>query len=110
MMDLREEETNLFFGRLFKRVGSGHQLNQHYLDNFFEMEGIDTNDLSRGRVRDGNALMDAEPDMNVFREWDTVQAVGPPTGAPPARSIQGAIQIKDLSRLWAYRNGQSPGA
>ncbi|OAL38357.1 hypothetical protein AYO20_02416 [Fonsecaea nubica] len=101
MMDLREEQTNLFFGRLFKRVGSGHQLNQHYLDNIFEMEGIDTKDLSRGRVRESNAFMDAEVDMDVFREWDTVQAAPRRTGAPRR-------QVKELSRLWTYRNGRSP--
>ncbi|OAP60227.1 hypothetical protein AYL99_05229 [Fonsecaea erecta] len=110
MMDLREEETNLFFGRLFKRVGSGHQLNQHYFDNFFEMEGVDTRDLSRGRVRDGNAFMDAEADMDVFRQWDTVQALGRRTAARPANGRPSAVatQVKDLSRLWAYRNGRSP--
>ncbi|KIW32572.1 uncharacterized protein PV07_04102 [Cladophialophora immunda] len=110
MMDLREEETNLFFGRLFKRIGSGHQLNQHYLDNVFEMEGLDSNDLSRGRVRDGNAFMDADVDENVFRDWDTVQAVGRPAGTRPAngRPVAPRRQIKELSRLWAYRNGRSP--
>ncbi|OAL27915.1 hypothetical protein AYO22_03260 [Fonsecaea multimorphosa] len=121
-INLQEEETNLFFGRLFKRVGSGHQLNQHYLDNFFEMEGIDTRDLSRGRVRDGNAFMDAEADMIVFENWDTVQAAGRRLGGRPAdgrflaygrpttdgRPAAGIRRIKELSRLWAYRNGGKP--
>ncbi|KIW91583.1 uncharacterized protein Z519_07550 [Cladophialophora bantiana CBS 173.52] len=108
MMDLREEETNRFFGRLFKRIGSGHQLNQHYLDNMFEMEGIDTSDLSRGRVRDNNAFMDSEIDMGIYQDWDTVQAVGRSGVRQNGRPVAPRKQIKDLSRLWAYRNGQSP--
>ncbi|EXJ91264.1 hypothetical protein A1O1_04374 [Capronia coronata CBS 617.96] len=120
-----KEDYNKYVGRLFKRVGSGHQFNQHYLDNIFEMEGIDTRDLSRGRVKGGNAFMDAEVDLDAFDLWDTVQAVdgaghghgqgrrqegrgdaaglGVPSGSRVRRK-----QVKDFSRLWLYRNGMSP--
>ncbi|EXJ92882.1 hypothetical protein A1O3_01436 [Capronia epimyces CBS 606.96] len=74
------EDDNKFVGRLFKRVGSGHQFNQHYLDNMFEMEGIDTRDLSKGRVRDGNAFMDADVDLDILEDWDTVQVKTPGWG------------------------------
>ena len=45
-----------FYGGVFERKGSGHLLNQHYLDPMFEME--------RGVVKEGNAFMDTlvEPD------------------------------------------------
>ena len=39
-----------FYGAVFERQGSGHLLNQHYLDPMFEMEG--------GLVKEGNAFMD----------------------------------------------------
>lgn len=104
------QENNRFFGRLFKRAGSGHQLNQHYLDNLFEMEGLDPNDFAAGRVKDGNAYMDAEVDLGAL-QWDTVQAVSGGQG-----NVKGGIgrggekkkQVKELSRLWAYRNGGDP--
>lgn len=131
-VDLDVENDNKYVGRLFKRLGSGHQLNQHYLDNFFEMEGIDTKDLNQGRVKDGNVFMDAQVDLDVFEEWDTVQVVGDGTGQEPGQAQddsrvatrhgqgQGGAsailsqprrkQVKELSRLWEYRNGGDPDA
>ncbi|ETI22813.1 hypothetical protein G647_06889 [Cladophialophora carrionii CBS 160.54] len=130
------QENNRFFGRLFKRASSGHMLNQHYLGNIFEMEGLDPRDRSRGRVKSGNAFMDQSVDMAVLEQWDTVQAVaeglsedrdrdggGDSGGFVEARASTSAsasaspnasipatngIQIKQLSRLWGYCNGASP--
>lgn len=121
-----QQRNNRFFGRLFKRAASGHMLNQHYLDYMFEMAGVDPQDLSKGRVKEGNDFMDKEVDMRVYEEWDTVQAVG--QGQPRANGngngnggggegrVDGAVngtvgkQVKELSRLWAYRNGGVPAS
>ncbi|KAL2827611.1 hypothetical protein BDW59DRAFT_144064 [Aspergillus cavernicola] len=78
---------NRFMGRLFIRLGSGHMFNQHYMDNMFTL-GTD------GKVLDSNDFMDMEidapgSDTDVFN--------------PPQR-----LKVKDLSRLWLYRNGGSP--
>ena len=105
------QDNNRFFGRLFKRASSGHMLNQHYLDNIFQMQGVDPGDRSKGRVKDGNEFMDAEVDMDVFNEFDTVQAPEDSQSQVRAASgINGTVmrQIKELSRLWEYRNGGTP--
>jgi hypothetical protein len=109
----QEQENNRFFGRLFKRASSGHMLNQHYLDKMFEMRSVDPSDRSQGEVKDGNEFMDTEVDLGVYTEWDTVQAVGEkrPQGSPTnLRHGTVRVLVKDLSRLWAYRNGGSPRA
>ncbi|KIV89956.1 hypothetical protein PV10_07309 [Exophiala mesophila] len=89
-------DSNRFVGRLFKRTGPGHLLNQHYLDPMFQ---LDSSDAVRGRVLDGNEYMDQRVDQATFDRWDTVQAL---EGTEP--QSQGVL-IKDLSRLWRYRNG-----
>ncbi|KAG9772084.1 hypothetical protein ABEF93_002579 [Exophiala dermatitidis] len=139
-----KEDLNRFVGRLFKRHGSGHQFNQHYMDNMFEMEGIDVSDFSKGRVKDGNAFMDSLVDLDVFDEWNTVQVGsdsnltersergsssnygyglghghGSGSGHGNGRGHGGVlqqngivqqVQVKELSRLWGYRNGGDPDA
>ncbi|KAJ4523685.1 hypothetical protein HRR83_000332 [Exophiala dermatitidis] len=136
-----KEDLNRFVGRLFKRHGSGHQFNQHYMDNMFEMEGIDMSDFSKGRVKDGNAFMDSLVDLEVFDEWNTVQVDSNTTqrsergsssnhghghghghGSGSGRGGGGSgvlqqqngivqqVQVKELSRLWKYRNGGDPDA
>ena len=106
-----QQEKNRFFGCLFKRAASGHLLNMHYLDCVFEMEGVDHKDRTKGRVKDGNQYMDAWADMGYFERFDTVQAIGngqPQGPSATRRNAPARKQIKELSRLWTYRNGQSP--
>lgn len=91
-------DSNRFVGRLFKRNASGHLMNQHYLDNFFR---LDSTDPATGKVVENNDYMDSQVDMDVFEHWDTVQIHVDEDGANGTR-------IKDLSRLWMYRNGGSP--
>ncbi len=108
---LKAQENNMFYGRLFKRASPGHMLNQHYLDYMFEMQGIDLKHREKGRVNDGNQFMDTEVDMDVYEEWDTVQAIGEgrPQGSPTTvRNGTIRTQVKQLSHLWKYRNGESP--
>lgn len=107
-LDPAAEDHNRFIGRLFKRVGSGHQFNQHYLDNVFEMEEMHASDRALGRVSDGNAFMDAQVDLAVFENWDTVQVQVPSPGQGVGGGPRRRVQVKELSRLWGYRNGGDP--
>ena len=124
---------NRFVGRLFKRDGSGHQLNQHYLDNMFPLE------TPNGPVQEDsdfmNVLVDVEEKKAVKRESATVNAIDRKTFSQPnGSSIQhlangvkdtdasteylrateanaARVQkkpVRELSRLWQYRNGGSP--
>lgn len=106
---------NRYVGRLFIRRGTGHQLNGNYLDDFFTMD----QDLTK--VEDQNANMDAELDKTLLDDYgivckaEEVAALhmrvqcGDGIRAPPA-SVPGQPprKIKDVSRLWLYRNGGSP--
>ena len=124
---------NRYVGQLFKRDGSGHQMNQHYLDNMFPME------TPNGPVQETNDFMDqlvnADIDSTPTRESDSVNAVSQkvlnqPNGSSVADVPNGALDIdsvaedgeapevnatrlqkkpiRELSRLWQYRNGRSP--
>jgi hypothetical protein len=110
-IDPKTEDENRFVGQLFKREGSGHQLNQHYLDNIFEMDNVDTKVLKEGRVRDGNAYMDSQMDEAVMSQWNAVQAIDSTivgSGNGGSASTGTGRQIKQVSRLWSYRNGGDP--
>jgi len=105
------QENNRYFGRLFKRGASGHLLNMHYLDNIFEMKDVDPEDRSKGKVKDGNEFMDSQADIEVYERFDTVQALDNRALPPPSglrRTGPARKQIKELSRLWSYRNGGTP--
>ena len=90
--------SNRFVGRLFKNDASGHLLNQHYLNYFFQ---VDSTDPATGKVVEDNEYMNSLVDVGVLERWDTVQ-VGDDEGRTDG------TRIKDLSRLWKYRNGKSP--
>jgi hypothetical protein len=111
---------NRYMGRLFVRPGSGHVLNMHYLDNMFTL-GPDK------KVLDSNPFMDME-----VEPWATTGITG--YDGPPHRvryqptigrdevflplelsmqrrqtnGINRVLRVRDLSRLWQYRNGGSP--
>ncbi|KAL2869263.1 uncharacterized protein BJX67DRAFT_22856 [Aspergillus lucknowensis] len=78
---------NRYMGRVFVRPGTGHIFNQHYMDTMFTL-GPDR------RVLDYNAFMDMEIDVPV------------PNGASSDPNRR--VRVRDLSRLWLYRNGGSP--
>ncbi|KAL0944858.1 uncharacterized protein CTRU02_202745 [Colletotrichum truncatum] len=112
-----QKAWNSYNGALFERIGSGHQLNQHYLDNMFPLDKGLTRVQQNG---DGSPLagtfMDA--DVNVFND---------PKYTNRLRNLQGGIngeqengeqyevngdvtikKVYQLSRLWEYVNGNSP--
>jgi hypothetical protein len=105
------KDNNRFFGRLFKRASSGHLLNMHYLDTMFEMEGLDLKggEKARGKVREGNEFMDTKIDEKILGDFDTVQAIVEDEREEPKAGVVGeGRRVKDVSRLWEYRNGGSP--
>lgn len=108
------EIINRYVGRLFVRKGSGHQLNGNYLDSFFEMEVDET-----GRpvnVRNSNEYMDGELNEDLLVRNDIAGKVSEQDIWDCAQHENGyassetnmSRKIKDVSRLWQYRNGMSP--
>jgi hypothetical protein len=118
-----------FSGRIFARKcdRGGHQFNQHYLDGMFPLTRND--DGTHGCHEEGNEFMEYEVEVGADEYWhnsngedsDKEQAFYVGDGIP-ADSNRGRhrtrtvakpqpvkMKIKDLSRLWQYRNGKSPG-
>jgi hypothetical protein len=109
--------TNHFVGAVFERRGSGHMLNQHYLDTMFPL------DPHTGQVAESNEFMDmlVDEDMIGGRQnkpaidtnlamalrWrgGVTQEPNPPSGSQSTGNLK---PVRDLSRLWKYRNGLSP--
>ncbi|KAF4216160.1 hypothetical protein CNMCM8980_007468 [Aspergillus fumigatiaffinis] len=112
---------NRYMGRVFVRPGSGHQFIQHHLDTMFtlgkDMKTLDTNDFMEMEVK-------VQPD-----ELNRLKADGRDTGDRVGHhdidfpcdemnanvsllqsdgSFRRKMKVKELSRLWLYRNGASP--
>ncbi|RHZ53247.1 uncharacterized protein CDV56_103957 [Aspergillus thermomutatus] len=112
---------NRYMGRVFVRPGSGHQFIQHHLDTMFtlgkDMKTLDTNDFMEMEVevqldgsnrpetdrRDTGDRLDHD---EIDFPYDEMTANGSllQTDAYLSRKMK----VKDLSRLWLYRNGASP--
>lgn len=123
-------EIPRFIGRLFSRSTGlgGHQFNQHYLDGMFPLE----RDPATGQfvgASEENEFMEEE--VRLGKEGDTMdnvreafdityagtQGFGSGAITTPVdvhsvggrrKKIKGDVKVKDLSRLWSYRNGKSP--
>ncbi|KAF2498374.1 hypothetical protein BU16DRAFT_579510 [Lophium mytilinum] len=119
---------NRYMGHVLTRNGSGHLLNQHYLSAMFPL-GPDS------RVLEDSDFMNSEVEivgagMSTAREGaestvragsDEAVAVVEDVNSPilpikiassesqfdPGRMLHPA-RVKDISRLWLYRNGMSP--
>ncbi|KAF5505182.1 hypothetical protein CGCS363_v004140 [Colletotrichum siamense] len=112
-----EKAWNSYSGALFERIGSGHQLNQHYLDNMFPLDKGLTKVQQNG---DGsplpNTFMDAE--VNVYNDPKQINRLRNLQNGfyghehnGEHHGINGDVTIKkvyQLSRLWKYVNGNSP--
>lgn len=123
-----------FIGRVFARTSArgGHQFCQHYLDGMFPLER-DPSDPRKflGCVEENNEFMESEivigaegDEMGSVREAMEVSWLGRGTvtagdvaihGGSPVeergrhrRREETRVKVKDLSRLWQYRNGRSP--
>ncbi|RDA92721.1 hypothetical protein CP533_1424 [Ophiocordyceps camponoti-saundersi (nom. inval.)] len=77
---------SLFFGRVFNRSTGrgGHLLNQHYLDGMFPLKRDPWSGQFVGADDDNEFMEEVVDDKD------------------------GDVRVKDLSRLWSYRNGRSP--
>jgi len=103
--------TNHFVGKLFERRGSGHMLNQHYLDTMFPL------DPHTGQVAESNEFMEMLVDAGAIEgkqnkpamDAKLAMALGHDTPHTPGSLVAGNLKpVKELSRLWKYRNGLSP--
>lgn len=118
-----------FLGRLFARRDGrgGHQFNQHYLDGMFPLKrdpktgehtGADEdNDFMNEVVeagKEGSAMTNAREAFEI--SWAGTEGFGSGEISTPVevhgvankKKLVGEVKVKDLSRLWSYRNGQSP--
>ncbi|KAH6686779.1 hypothetical protein F5X68DRAFT_207922 [Plectosphaerella plurivora] len=124
-----------FIGRLFSRASDrgGHQFCQHYLDGMFplardsvtgELTGCaEENEFMESEVQVGEEGSAAQTAREAFEvSWLGAGGFGSgeiPTGVDvhgdshklarkQRRMDSGMVKVKDLSRLWMYRNGMSP--
>ncbi|ORY70997.1 uncharacterized protein BCR38DRAFT_329233 [Pseudomassariella vexata] len=88
-----EKSENRFVGTVFKRYGTGHMLNQHYLENMFTMKGNEV--LESNPFMDSPVVVDEEYLNNNPKHRERLQNGG-------------ELTVKSMSRLWLYRNGGTP--
>jgi hypothetical protein len=120
-----------FLGRLFVRSKGkgGHQFVQFYLDSMFPLKrdpesgqfvGADEdNEFMEEVVRSGTEEVAMESSREAFDiTYLGTQGFGSADVAAPVevhgasrcyRRMNKDVKVKDLSRLWSYRNGRSPG-
>lgn len=103
-----KELRNRYVGRLFLRKGSGHQMNGNYLDNFFEMATGPNGELLK--VKEDNEFMSAELNESLLQNDDVAGKIleSDVWKSSGKEKPVDKRQIKDVSRLWLYRNGMSP--
>lgn len=114
---------NRYLGRLFVRPGSGHMMNQHYLDNMFTLGSdkrvLDSNTFMDMKVETkSNISIESRPGPGTLDNSDeqTEETLFPitKTGRPLRNGVaiddldHNTLRVKDFSRLWKYRNGGSP--
>lgn len=95
---------NRYMGRLFIRAGSGHLLNQHYLDTMFTL-GPDH------KVLENNPFMDMEVETksDCTPHENCEETLLPVTTTEfQQENHPEVLRVKDYSRLWQYRNGGIP--
>ncbi len=126
-----------FLGRIFVRAagGGGHQFNQHYLDGMFPLKRDETTGEYVGADDDNNEFMNqaiklgilGAAEENIREAFDITYAgtqgfgsgiVETPvevhgmsktsTDKVKRREGRREVAMKELSRLWNYRNGRSP--
>ncbi|KAJ6441169.1 alpha/beta-Hydrolase [Purpureocillium lavendulum] len=121
-----------FLGRLFSRADSrgGHQLNQHYLDGMFPLKrdpatgrftGADEDNEFMEEViemgKEGAAMDNAREAFDIsyagtqgFGSGDISTPVEVHGVADKKGKRRREVRVKELSRLWRYRNGMSPAS
>ncbi|OLN94211.1 hypothetical protein CCHL11_02838 [Colletotrichum chlorophyti] len=113
-----------FIGRLFVRASDrgGHQLCQHYLNGMFPLAkdpetgefvgAAEENDFMESEIqvgRQGDAGQNAREAFEVsYLGRDFSNEVEFHGERVKGRHRKKTVKVKDLSRLWLYRNGGSP--
>ncbi|KAG5991106.1 hypothetical protein E4U54_003956 [Claviceps lovelessii] len=122
------EQLPRFMGRLFSRSTGrgGHLLNHHYLDGMFPLKrdpktghltGADEEnpfmEETIGVDQDGDRMTHTREDFEIA--YLNTEGLGNGDIATPPlkeamrrRRSRGDVKVKEVSRLWSYRNGQSP--
>ncbi|KAF7559188.1 hypothetical protein G7046_g4955 [Stylonectria norvegica] len=118
-----------FLGRLFARSHGrgGHQFVQHYLDGMFPLKrdlktgeflGADEDNAFMNEVikqgKEGTAMENAREAFEI--SYAGTQGFGSGEISTPVevhglaghKKLKEGVRVKDLSRLWSYRNGMSP--
>ncbi|KAM5351780.1 hypothetical protein ACJ41O_004503 [Fusarium nematophilum] len=121
-----------FLGRLFARstTHGGHQLNQHYLDGMFPLKfdqktgeytgAAEDNEFMNEVIKvgdEGDAMANTREAFEI--SWAGTQGFGSGEISTPVelhgfsnknkhKLAIGEVRVKDVSRLWSYRNGRSP--
>lgn len=98
----QEMIENTYIGRLFVRKGSGHQMNGNYLDNFFAM------DEELRAVLEENEFMSSELNEEIFEGYEIASRASEKDVWACRDGSGNGRKIKDVCRLWEYRNGRSP--
>jgi hypothetical protein len=124
---------NRFMGRIFIQRASGHMLNQHYLESMFTLNPktrigcaptnafmeqhvstVETpGDVINKRTSVLDSLVDIIEDGERVERGVSLRNVGTPVDVEfrgVGRTETGSLEykVKDLSRLWGYRNGMIP--
>lgn len=106
---------NSYHGNLLERDGSGHQLNQHYLDHMFPLD-----DSRKGAAVGFNgaplpgSFMDME--VKIYNDPGTIDRIrgkkrrnhSDHGGAVGSTGLTGKKKVYQVSRLWSYTNGRCP--
>lgn len=119
-----------FLGRLFNRSTSagGHQFNQHYLDGMFPLKrdpktgefiGADEENEFMEEVikfgKEGDCMENTREAFDISYLGTEGFGTGDITTPVEVHGVTGRkrtktdVKVKELSRLWSYRNGRSPG-
>lgn len=115
---------NRFMGRVFIRPGTGHLLNQHYLNAMFPLDSAmrvkDTNEfMEMGVILTNDDIEEETRNESVGKNDHESDRVTSPDDRDGAVLVFGPgllrqdskvtkPKVKDYSRLWLYRNGGSP--
>lgn len=111
---------NRYMGRLFVRPGSGHLMNQHYLDNMFTLgpdhKVLESNPFMDMKVETKTDIIPgrsngirSKPDENCEETLLPIPGLERhPSQQDEGDDVHQVLRVKDFSRLWQYRNGGSP--
>lgn len=112
-----DEDWNAYEGACFERNGSGHQFNQHYLDNMFPLDDSRTKVLTNGNGSPvaGTFMASMVKIHNDPKEvYARVRRQNGEAEQDDQNGVNGVTpettRVYHVSRLWQYVNGGKPEA